>query len=192
MKTSRWLLPFTHGVDMRAIEYAVRLAENAGATLIPVSLVPAPSRGTRLELIQQSKDFLEAVRYKAERLRVPLESDEVFTTDVQQSLVRLVHEKQCDGIVLVTGNGRTRLLQDLEVKHLLIEPPVPLVIIRETAPGAVATQPNFLAAFFAWLHRFQRQRVIAHPLQEQNDRQDEQEQATGESQWIQTEQPSIG
>ena len=34
----RWLLPFTHGVDMRAIDYLVSLAENNGATLIPVSL----------------------------------------------------------------------------------------------------------------------------------------------------------
>ena len=32
----RWLLPFTHGVDMRAIDYLVSLAKNNGATLIPI------------------------------------------------------------------------------------------------------------------------------------------------------------
>jgi len=61
MKTSRWLLPFTFGVDMRAIDYAVSLAGSAGATLVPVSLISAPAKGARLEHIQQSKDFLEAV-----------------------------------------------------------------------------------------------------------------------------------
>src|SRR5260370_774174 len=72
MKTPRWLLPFTHGVDTAAIEYAVRLAESAGATLVPVSLISAPPKGARLEHIQQSKDFLEAVQHKAERFQVPV------------------------------------------------------------------------------------------------------------------------
>ncbi len=53
----RWLLPFTQGVDMRAIDYLVSLAQNNGATLIPVSLVSVPnesrSRGARLEHIRQ-------------------------------------------------------------------------------------------------------------------------------------------
>ena len=79
---SRWLLPFTYGVDMRAIDYLVSLAENNGATLIPVSLVSVPkdsrSGGARLEHIQQSKDFLEAVKYKSARLQVPVERYEVF------------------------------------------------------------------------------------------------------------------
>lgn len=59
-------LPFTFGVDMGGIDCAVSLAESAGATLVPVSLIPAPPEGARLELIQQSKDFLEAVQNKAE------------------------------------------------------------------------------------------------------------------------------
>jgi hypothetical protein len=37
MKSPRWLLPFTHEVDMRAIEFVVRLAENVGATLVAVA-----------------------------------------------------------------------------------------------------------------------------------------------------------
>jgi CheY-like chemotaxis protein len=86
MKTPRWLLPFMHGVDMRAIEYTVRLAESAGATLIPVSLITAPPKGARLEHLQQSKDFLEAVQHKAARYLVPVERYEVFTADAQQSI----------------------------------------------------------------------------------------------------------
>ena len=58
----RWFIPFTNGVDMRAIDYLVSLAENNGAKLIPVSLISVPnelrSGGARLEHIQQSKDFL--------------------------------------------------------------------------------------------------------------------------------------
>src|SRR5258708_38238689 len=121
MKTPRWLLPFTDGVDMRAIEYAVRLAESAGATLVAVSLISAP----RLEHIQQSKDFLEAVQHKAERFQVPLERYEVFTADVIQSLTTLVHDRRCEGIVLVTGGEHNRLLGGGEGRHLLIQPPAP-------------------------------------------------------------------
>src|SRR5579863_2624134 len=130
MKTSRWLLPFTHGVDMRSIEYATRLAESAGATLVPVSLISSPPKGARLEHIQQSKDFLEAVQHNAERLQIPVERYEVFTTDALQSITALVHDLHCDGIILVTSGEYTRLLQDEEVKHLLIEPPAALVLIR--------------------------------------------------------------
>lgn len=62
MESRRWLFPFTHGVDMRAIDTVVRLAGDEGATLVAVSLVAVPpgrwSQGARLEHIQQSKDFL--------------------------------------------------------------------------------------------------------------------------------------
>ncbi len=112
MKTPRWLLPFTHGMDMYAIDQAVRLADSAGATLVPVSLISAQPTGTRLEPIQQSQDFLEAVKYKAERFQVPVERYEVFTTDVQQSLTTIVRERHCDRIVLVTGSEHSCLLQD--------------------------------------------------------------------------------
>jgi len=64
MNTPRWLLPFTYGVDMRALDAVVGLAGSARATLVPVSLISVPhegrSRGARLEHIQQSKDFLKS------------------------------------------------------------------------------------------------------------------------------------
>lgn len=150
MKASRWLLPFTHGMDMRAIDYAVRLADSAGVTLVPVSLISAPPTGARLEPIQQSKDFLEAVKYKAACFQVPVECYEVFTTDVQQSLTTLVRERRCDRIVLVTSSEHTCLLQDDEVKHLLINPPAVLVLIRLTAPRGLAPAPGLRARFFSW------------------------------------------
>jgi hypothetical protein len=182
MKTSRWLLPFTHGVDMRSIEYVVRLAESAGATLVPVSLVSAPSKGARLEHIQQSKDFLEAVQHKAARLQVPVERYEVFTADVRQSITTLVHDSRCNGIVLVTSGGHTCLLQDEEVKQLLIAPPAALVLIRLSP--AVELAPGLRTRFFSWWRgrlgqrdgSFQAQHapVVEEPL------------------WIRTEQRHLG
>ncbi len=158
MKTPRWLLPFTHRVDMRAIDGVVRLAESAGATLVAVSLISTPRYGARLEHIQQSKDFLEAVQHKAERFQVPVERYEVFTGDVIQSLTTLVHERRCEGIVLVTGGEHRRLLRDEEVKHLLIKPPAALVLIRLSAPIGLAPAPSLRARFFSWWRGLLRQR----------------------------------
>ena len=150
MKTPRWLLPFTHGVDMRAIECVVRLAESAGATLVAVSLISAPSHGARLEHIQQSKDFLEAVQHKVDRLQVSVERYEVFTTDVLQCMTTLAHERRCEGIVLVTGGEHSHLLRDEELKHLLIKPPAALVLIRLSASKGITPTLSLSARFLAW------------------------------------------
>ena len=184
METSRWLLPFTFGVDMRAIDYAVSLAGSAGATLVPVSFVSAPSRGARLEHIQQSKDFLEAVQQKAERHQVPVERYEVFTQDVLQSIRRLVSEMSCDGIILVTGGEHPRLMQDEEVKRLLVEPPASLVLIRMPTNARSAQQFNLRSRFFSWLRG----------LRQQPDApwQAEDRQAIEEPLWIRTEQHHPG
>jgi hypothetical protein len=104
MESPRWLFPFTHGVDMQAIDMVVRLAEERGATLVAVSLIPVPpeqrSQGARLEHIQQSKDFLEAVKFKAERHQVPIERYEVFSSNVLGSITLLTYDQRCDSIVL--------------------------------------------------------------------------------------------
>jgi hypothetical protein len=181
MKTSRWLLPFTQGVDMRSIEYAVDLAESAGAVLIPVSLISSPPTGARLEHIQQSKDFLEAVQHKAERLQVPVERYEVFTTDVLQSITTLVHDTRCDGIILVTSGEHTRLLQDEEVKPLLISPPAALVILRLSQPASLTLAQRLRARFLSWWRGLW-ERQGAPQMQ------DEARPAAEEPLWIRTEQ----
>jgi len=170
MMELRWLLPFTHGVDMRAIDYVVRLAESRGATLVPVSLVSVPSgprsRGARLEHIQQSKDFLEAVKYKAARLQVPVERYEVFTGDVIQSITALVYDLHCDGIVMVAIENKEVLLRAHELKRLLTDPPMTLMLIRLPAHPQKA-QASFLGVgFLSWLHRLWHYRVDAMPLQD--------------------------
>ena len=81
---------------MYAIEQAILLAKSLEATLIPLSVIHVPqegrSRGARLEHIQQSKDFLEAVKYKAARYGVPVERYEVFTADIVQSINIVANE----------------------------------------------------------------------------------------------------
>ncbi|HEV2580838.1 MAG TPA: universal stress protein [Ktedonobacteraceae bacterium] len=134
METRRWLLPFTWGMDMQAIDAAVRLAEGSGATLVAVSLISKPdgSRGVRLEHIQQSKDFLAAVELKANQLRVPLNRHEVITVDAIQSITTLTHELRCDAIVLVSRGEREALLRAHQLKRLLVEPPASLLVLRLT------------------------------------------------------------
>jgi hypothetical protein len=155
METQRWLLPFTWGMNMQAVDYAISLAQSAGTTLVAVSLVSVPqaprSRGARLEHIQQSKDFLEAVKWKAARSKAPIERYEVFTADVMQSLTLLVHDQRCDGIVLVTSEKKDVLLKAAEVKHLLVAPPASLVLIRlPVDTGRKRTWP-LATRFLFWL-----------------------------------------
>ena len=182
MKTSRWLLPFTFEVDMRAIDYALHLAASTGATLVPVSLVSAPPEGTRLEHIQQSKDFLEAVQGKAAAYQVAIERYEVFTVDALQSLKMLVHDMCCDGIMLVTRGEHTCLMQIEEVKHLLIEPPAPLVLIRLPAHSGngLTIASQLKTSFFFWLGRRQVHTDVAGQTQDALD--------VEEPLWIRTEQ----
>ena len=122
IKTTRLLLPFTHGVEMETIEASVLLAASHHATLVPLSLILSPrarERGARLEHIQQSKDFLEAVQQKALRHGVPLERFEVFTGDVLQSISVLVHQLRCDGVVLALRGRNGSLLGTETIEQLM-------------------------------------------------------------------------
>jgi nucleotide-binding universal stress UspA family protein len=157
METRRWLFPFTWGMDMQAIDAAVRLAEGSGATLVAVSLISKPdgNRGVRLEHIQQSKDFLEAVKRKADQLRVPLNRHEIITVDAMQSITTLTHELRCDAIVLVSRGEREALLRAHQLKHLLIQPPTSLLVLRLTRQtGEQAVRNRWLGArIWAWLRQ---------------------------------------
>jgi hypothetical protein len=170
---------------MSAIDSVVRLAESAGATLLPVSFISAPPRGARLEHIQQSKDFLEAVQHKAARFQVRMERYEVFTANVQQSITTLVHDMRCDGIILVTNSEHTRLLQDEEVKHLLIQPPAALVLIRLSPAVGLTPAPRLSASFLSWLRGLWER-------QDATQMQDEAMPAVEEPLWIRTEQHHLG
>jgi hypothetical protein len=155
MNIRRWLLPFTWGMDMQAIDSVLGLAESSEATLVALSLVTVPDksrfRGARLEHIQQSKDFLEAVKWKAARLRVPVERYEVFTPDVFASIAMLVHDLNCDSMILVSSGKRDVLLRAHELKRLLTDPPASFVLLRLPTPPE---RPPLFASFLSWLRRF--------------------------------------
>src|SRR5579875_606332 len=133
MKTQRWLLPFTCSVHMRAIDAALRVANFNGATLVALSLVaPRPGRGMlhiRLEQIQESRDFLEAVRWKAIRSQTAVELHEVLTNDVPGSIATSVQELACQSIMLINCEARGKrglqytLLSEEALKQVLMEPP---------------------------------------------------------------------
>lgn len=168
MSTRRWLLPFTYGVDMQAIDAVVSLAESGGTTLVALSLVSVPearrSRGARLEDIQQSKDFLEAVKWKASRNQVPVEYHEVFTDDVPGSIAALVHELSCDSIILVGGRKHEALLHTHELKHLLTEPPASFILLRLPTPPE---RPHLGALLLSWLRRGLRREYEFRLVQEE-------------------------
>lgn len=132
MNTQRWLFPFTRAVDLSVIDAAVRLAERNRATLIALSLlVPRQTRAprVRLEHLQESKDFLEAVRWKALRLRVAVECHEVWTEDVPGSIATRAQDLDCQSVVLVHRGAGDVLLSPQEVKQVLADPPVPLLLL---------------------------------------------------------------
>jgi len=155
--TTRLLLPFTHGVDVFAIEQAICLAKSLDATLIPLAIIHVPeerrARGARLEHIQQSKDFLEVAKYKAARYGVPVERYEVFTADIVQSINIVAKEQRCDGILLFIGGKRGVLLQLDEIKDLMETTACKLYIVRMQSDGNKRSPQTFRERLSNWLSR---------------------------------------
>lgn len=123
MEKTRLLLPFTNGVRADALEYAVLMAQSRNATLVPLSILQPSAefraKGPRLEHIQQSKDFLELVAFKASKHGVEVEQHEVFTSNPTACIQECLQTMHCDGILLLVENGKGVLLQSTEVKHTI-------------------------------------------------------------------------
>jgi hypothetical protein len=141
----KMLLPFTQCVDMDAIEDAVRLAKSHNAVLVPLSLMYVSEKswkkGPRLEQVQQSKDFLEAVRCKAAKYGVQTQRFEVTTSNVTESINLLNQELGCDAVQVFVRPRGTVLLQAREIKDLLEQSICKLYIVypqREDVPGGIA------------------------------------------------------
>jgi nucleotide-binding universal stress UspA family protein len=148
VKTTRLLLPFTHGMEMETLEAAVQLAASHHATLVPLSLISVPQargKGARLEHIQQSKDFLEAAQQKALRHYVPLERFEAFTGDVVQSIALLVPRLACDGMILALRGRNGSLLRAQVIEQLMAIAPCSLYVIY-----LPSTEPSWVARLRGW------------------------------------------
>jgi hypothetical protein len=155
--TTRLLLPFTHGVDIFAIEQAILLAKSLNATLVPLSLIQVSqercARGARLEHIQQSKDFLEAVKYKAARYGVPVDRFEVFTADIEQDINIVAKEQQCEGILLFLRRNKGVLLQANEIKRLMEIAASKLYVLRMQSNDGKDSAQTFRERLSDWLTR---------------------------------------
>jgi hypothetical protein len=132
MKTTRFLLPFVHGVDKFAIEQAVLLTKSHNATLVPLVLFYLPEvrrkKGVRLEYLQQSMDFLETVKQKADMYSIQIEKLELFTSDVVQSINLVVSEMACEGILFFVSKKGGILLHIEQIKGVMEMPVCKLYI----------------------------------------------------------------
>lgn len=168
-KERRWLLPFTTGVDIPTIAGVLRLADAANATLVATSFLVTPdeqrAQHIRLELIQQSQDFLEAVHYKARRLAMPVECHEVTTCDVFAGIEKQLRDLACESVVITSRGDRPLLLHPTEIQQLLLAPPAQLVCLRLPAP-AMFERPGLVSRFFAWMKAWSkaRKRALAQAL----------------------------
>jgi hypothetical protein len=142
---TRFLLPCTSGVEMDALEALVHLAADQRATLMPLSLIPQPPgkhQKVRLELLQQSQDFLVAVQSRAARYQVPLEPAEVLTRDLVQGILVSISTYQCDALLFAARVHRGCPLPLEVVEHLLraslstVCCPFPLDPTRAMAPAS--------------------------------------------------------
>lgn len=151
--SSRMLLPFTHGVNNLALEYAVLLARNCNATLVPFSLiyVPQTARAVRLEYIQQSKDFQALVQSKAAKYDVRIDPREVYTGNVIESIHYTMQNLSCRSIVLFVQDGDGVLLHTHEVKHILTHIPGQHHVIRlqRNAPHPLLNPLRRLSRLFS-------------------------------------------
>ncbi|HEU5375298.1 MAG TPA: hypothetical protein VFV38_07655 [Ktedonobacteraceae bacterium] len=100
-------------------------------------------------MLQQSKDFLEAVHYKAARHRLPLEPVEIFTRDITHSILTTVEQLHCDGMLLAAHSARGSLLDMETIQQLLRVHPCALFVVYFPAKK----HGNWMAKGQAWLTR---------------------------------------
>lgn len=155
MNTRRLLLPFTHGVDMQALDFAVSFAHNCHATLIPFVLIPVsgqrPTRGVRLEMFQQAQDFLEAVSFKAAKNDVAIERIEVVTENVMEQIAHVLSSQKCDGLLLFIRETKGVLLQEQEIKALIEQRGPPCYLIHLPPARSTSQTRKIIRRFWEWL-----------------------------------------
>lgn len=118
--TTRLLLPFTGSINALALRYALQLAEQRHATLVPLALIPVrPDQSVRLEYIQQAQDFLVLTSRKASRQGVPLETTQLYTQNVVRSIEAFAGEMHCEAVLLFLCNSSEVLLGRAEIRALM-------------------------------------------------------------------------
>ena len=105
-----------------------------------------------LELIQQSNDFLEAVRHKALRLSVPVECHEVRASNILASITTQIRDLGCGSIMLASEGDRALLLYAQELRQLVLNPPARLMLLR-FSPQTTSAWPGPVARVLSWMRR---------------------------------------
>ncbi|GAC1389206.1 MAG: hypothetical protein NVS4B11_00880 [Ktedonobacteraceae bacterium] len=113
MAQQRLLLPFTYGVDGKAIDHALLFAKASDSVLVALALIPVLQRpeAVRPERIQQAQDFLEMIRAKASSHNVSLEQHEIFANNILESIMASVQTMNCQGILLLFDEKEVKFLQ---------------------------------------------------------------------------------
>lgn len=157
MHVGRLLLPFTHGIDMQALDFAVSFACNRHATLIPLVLIPVPEQqstcGVRLEMFQQAQEFLEAVSFKATKYDVAIERVEVVTHNVVEQIVHVLSSQKCDGLLLFMSETKGILLLEQEIKALIEQRGPPCYLVHLPSTRRTHKTHTIIQRFWEWLSR---------------------------------------
>ena len=158
MKENRWLLPCTFGVNLRALDLVFRLAQDSGATLVPASLIVVPDTQQGQELLparrQQSEEFLKIVQWKAAQYHILVEPHEIWTSNVQERMKRLVFDLQCDSIVFVTEGKDGVLLSAHEMKDVFMGgTQASLVLVRLHASNKGTIMAHLRTSFSVWVRK---------------------------------------
>ena len=141
------LLPFTHGIDREAIDQALVMAENLSACLVCVAFIPhSPDqrKGIRLERIQQAKDFLEYMHYRARQTGVTLQRMELYVPNLEESILRLSQEMNNAPILLFTRHERGILLGLSTIRRVMEDERSRYYLLLLTQRHGSITLPQFL------------------------------------------------
>ncbi len=118
----RLLLPFTHGIDEKAIDNVLRFAKASNVTLVALALMSAPDQSYREQLrpehVEQATDFLETIAARATMYGITVEQHEAFTLDVPNTILATLKETESQGILLIMKEQTACLLAPEVVTRL--------------------------------------------------------------------------
>ncbi|GAC1398386.1 MAG: hypothetical protein NVS4B12_00300 [Ktedonobacteraceae bacterium] len=133
MQEKRFLLPFTHGVDIKALHSILQLARAHQATIVALALIPLSGQqrpgNARLEHILQAKDFLVALSTQGNIHSVTIEEHELYTHTVLESICRNAQQLHCQHILLSYEGEKACFLRTHEAQELRLRTTCSLYIL---------------------------------------------------------------
>jgi len=142
----RLLLPFTHGVDGKAIDHVLLFAKGADTIIITLALIPVipKTEEVRPERIQQAKDFLEMIYAKSINYGVLLEKYEIFANNILETTLASVSTMDCQGIILLFEGEEAKFLHTNEANYIRQHTTHSLYILQMLTHKRPSILKNFL------------------------------------------------